>query len=367
MGMCFVPGRIVETDDKVTFVPGQVVETPEGLRFVAHDMEDGDGDFEYSLQGFQVTPEELALIKPKNTWSTTNAAPGELSIDAAMLRQLSEAGMSVGRQVESAAVDLVLQSTLNQEIVGKFAEAHSISIEVADSIFKMIKMLTDEHKGKINPENLTESILELCMSMNSNVEQNGQSSNDTVKTSGKKTRKSGVVNVGKDATQAQETNQIVNILTKVMIDILKNEDHCIIDGDGSLNNIISAASHHANVLNGNGKSKNESIYDIIANVLNETVHNLNIDQLQQTFSSPNAKLLVLEKLNNTINKVETLCKIEEMKQNLLISLSGGDVSNGHAKGKKKNKKGCNIEIMVKDNHEVMEQFFLMTSMNCPMH
>ncbi|XP_046430781.1 obscurin isoform X5 [Neodiprion fabricii] len=103
-GPRFVPGRVVEAGDRgVTFVPGQIVQTEEGPRFVAPDLTDTpEGGLEFSVQGFEVTPEELRLLRPRHHFSYDTAAKGhqgEMSIDARMLRQLSEAGMSVGRQV----------------------------------------------------------------------------------------------------------------------------------------------------------------------------------------------------------------------------------------------------------------------------
>ena len=98
-GPCFVPGRVIETGDQVIFVSGQVVETPEGLRFVASDLENAtDGVQEYSVQGFEVTPEELKLLRP--TYGHF-ACDSTASINSEMLRQLSEAGMSLGRQISS--------------------------------------------------------------------------------------------------------------------------------------------------------------------------------------------------------------------------------------------------------------------------
>lgn len=362
-GPCFVPGRIVETDEKVTFIAGQVVETPDGFRFVAPDMKDGGDDFEFNLQGFQVTPEELALIKPYNNWSASFINPGELSIDALMMRQLSEAGMSIGRQVETGGVDLVLQSTLNRGVVEKFCDAHAIDFDVAESIFKMIKMLTDEHKGKINPETLSAKILELCMPMtpppiNHQTQADPQTAHQSVDeaTKGrKKSRKSGVVSFFQDPTQALETNQIVNILTKVMMEILKNDELSVMGSDGS----VVSHQNYGSVMNGHA-NKVESVYDIIASVLHNSVESLNIEQLQNTFTSANMRELVLEKLNNTINKVETMCKIEEMKRSLLSSAFGvvSDIHNGSS-GRTNGVKTSTVvppQIMVNDNDFVIEQF-----------
>lgn len=100
-GPRFVPGRVIESGDKVSFIPGQVVETSEGLKFVAPDLEnDPEGDVQFTVQGFEITPEELGLLRP-NTNSNSIFAPasGETAIDSRMMRQLSEAGMEIGRQV----------------------------------------------------------------------------------------------------------------------------------------------------------------------------------------------------------------------------------------------------------------------------
>ncbi|KAK9307269.1 hypothetical protein QLX08_002302 [Tetragonisca angustula] len=110
-GPRFVPGRVVESGELgVTFVPGQIVQTEEGPRFVAPDLTDTpEGELEFSVQGFEVTPEELKLLRPQNLHYNPHVQhQGETSIDARMLRQLSEAGLSVGRKVTTdlPAVDV---------------------------------------------------------------------------------------------------------------------------------------------------------------------------------------------------------------------------------------------------------------------
>ncbi|CAK9822500.1 Unc-89 [Anthophora retusa] len=110
-GPRFVPGRVVESGELgVTFVPGQIVQTEEGPRFVAPDLTDTpEGEVEFSVQGFEVTPEELKLLRPQNLHYNPHVQhQGETSIDARMLRQLSEAGLSVGRKVATdlPAVDV---------------------------------------------------------------------------------------------------------------------------------------------------------------------------------------------------------------------------------------------------------------------
>lgn len=110
-GPRFVPGRVVEVDEMgVTFVPGQIVQTEEGPCFVAPDLIDTpEGELEFSVQGFEVTPEELRLLRPQNLhYNSRFRHRAESSIDAKMLRELSEAGLSVGRKVATClpAVDV---------------------------------------------------------------------------------------------------------------------------------------------------------------------------------------------------------------------------------------------------------------------
>lgn len=354
-----------------------MVETPEGIRFIAPDVKGKGEDFEFNLQGFQITPEELELIKPQNNWACSLSNPGDLAIDNIMMKQLAAAGMSIGRQVESGVQNIVLQSQLNREVVEKFCDQHEgITIDVADTIFKMIKTLTDEHRENINPQNLTSKILELCMSMNPSLvstitnrqeltEQQASQSNAEKGECGdvkgkKKTagRRKGVT-IFDETAQAAEANQIVSILTKVMMEVLKNDLGEQVNGSS----LISHSSSPSNAQLNGVANKNESIYEIIANVLNDSMKNMTVEQIQSTFTSPNMKELVLEKLNTTLNKVETLCRVEEMKQNLLNSAFGmmSDIHNGG--GFKATLNGINgnsvpttPQIMVNDNDFVVEQF-----------
>ena len=103
-GPRFVPGRVVESHELgVIFVPGQIVQTEEGPRFVAPDLTDTpEGELEFSVQGFEVTPEELRLLRPQHLhFNTSSQNHGESSIDSRMLQELSKAGMSVGRNVRT--------------------------------------------------------------------------------------------------------------------------------------------------------------------------------------------------------------------------------------------------------------------------
>lgn len=147
-GPRFVPGRVVENGDKVTFIPGQIVQTDDGPRFVAPDLSNIEGEQHFSVQSFLINPEELSLLKSTHTWNTNNNdnSKGELSVDSKMLRQLSEAGMKIGRQIEASAVDIVLQSTRDIQTVAKLAE----KMQLSDTATEKLHTLFKELKSVIN-------------------------------------------------------------------------------------------------------------------------------------------------------------------------------------------------------------------------
>jgi len=152
-GPRFVPGRVIETGDRVTFVPGQIVETADGLRFVAPDLQDTEeGGFEFSVQGFEVTPEELRLMRPHlSVMSNIPTAGAEMSIDSRMLRQLSHAGMAVGKhvQAELPGVDVTTMPTLEAaEQLGLEGVAAVKMGQVLETILKLSFNLFD-NKGHL--------------------------------------------------------------------------------------------------------------------------------------------------------------------------------------------------------------------------
>lgn len=176
-GPRFVPGRVIETDDNgVTFVPGQIVQTPEGLKFVAPDLTEGEEGLEFSVQSFVVTPEELKLLKVKTNPNDTTSTKGELTIDTNMLRQLSEAGMSIGRQVpaELPAINVVLNHTRNAEALKAFVTDFGLKDEVANQLMDVIT-----------------SIIEMSAHLKSEIRENckdGDLSNETKKGKASKKR-----------------------------------------------------------------------------------------------------------------------------------------------------------------------------------
>lgn len=157
-----------------------------GPRFIASDLSDDmDGDQKYSVQSFLVTPEELSLLKPSHTWTTSPHANGQLTIDAKMLRQLSEAGMTIGRQIETSAVDYVLQSTKDAQTVKrfatKFAVTDNVHAQVLENIFEKIKSIVSDvqektEKGVILPASTAKQMANGCNGNgNSAVKGNGHS------------------------------------------------------------------------------------------------------------------------------------------------------------------------------------------------
>lgn len=146
------------------------------MRFVAPDLSDDEnGEQKFSVQSYLVTPEELMLLKPTHTWTTTPESKGELSIDAKMLRQLSEAGMTIGRQIETSAVDIVLQSTKNANVVKKFGEKFAVSdakqIEILEKLFEKIKVMVNSVLEKT--ENGVIDLTLKQMLVNGSTESNG--------------------------------------------------------------------------------------------------------------------------------------------------------------------------------------------------
>lgn len=141
-GPRFVPGCVVENGDKVTFVPGEIVDTPDGLKFIAPDlMSNSEGEQEFSVQSFLLSPKELGFIKPGHQWGSSGKTPnGELSMDSNMLRQLAEAGMTIGRQDESTT-EIIHHSVKDKKIIEKYMEKTGIDLEKADVVHKFFNDL----------------------------------------------------------------------------------------------------------------------------------------------------------------------------------------------------------------------------------
>lgn len=95
--------------------------------------DDENGDTKYSVQSFLFSPEELTLLKPMHIWTNAYTANGggggggggDQAVDMNMFNQLSEAGIVVGSrfEVSDMNVDALLQNTINEQIILKFAES----------------------------------------------------------------------------------------------------------------------------------------------------------------------------------------------------------------------------------------------------
>lgn len=138
-GPRFVPGRVIETGDHVTFIPGQIVETEEGLKFIAPDLEDDpEGGYQFTVQGFEVTQEELRMIG-------NNSIPhacfiGEMAVDSRTLQQLAEAGMAVGRQLPVDIPSVNIRSLPVTEAACRIAD--NLNIDPSYSV-KMSRILSN--------------------------------------------------------------------------------------------------------------------------------------------------------------------------------------------------------------------------------
>lgn len=163
-GPRFVPGRVIETGDCVTFVPGQVVETTEGLRFVAPDLQDADdGGCEFSVQGFEVSPEELKVIQPSFPQTSYYTQNGEMTLDSKMLEQLSLAGMSIGRQVPAELPEVDVSTLPSMEVAYDVAEKlefnNDNTIKLAHIINRLCKLdLKSTYYGSPLVQNLIKKL-----------------------------------------------------------------------------------------------------------------------------------------------------------------------------------------------------------------
>ncbi|XP_025192239.1 obscurin isoform X4 [Melanaphis sacchari] len=159
-GPRFVPGRVVETGNCVTFVPGQVVETTEGLKFIAPDLQDADdGVCEFSVQGFEVSPEELQVIQPNFPQTSYYTQNGKMALDSKMLEQLSFAGMSIGRQVPAELPEVDVSTLPSMEVAYDVAEKLELNndntIKLAHIINRLCKLdLKNTYYGSPLVQNL---------------------------------------------------------------------------------------------------------------------------------------------------------------------------------------------------------------------
>ncbi|KXJ76187.1 hypothetical protein RP20_CCG010215 [Aedes albopictus] len=243
-GPRFVPGRVVETENKVTFIPGRIVQTAEGPKFVAPDLKDTeDGDEEFLVQSFAVTPEELKLLKPTQNSTTIDAQESSVvvTLDSSMLQQLSEAGMHIGRQVEASAVDYVLESTKERKALQQFIAEHNIQNGSMDVL-----------------ENLFDGLKAVCKRVDLDSLQYGSEDDKLVDTS------------------------VCN---------------------GSIGAVESLATNLATILANTSESENCNMYEVIAEAIKMSNGEYSIEELQHVMESPAAVDYLAGVVNKTIVKI----------------------------------------------------------------
>lgn len=280
-GPRFVPGRVIETSDRgITFVPGQIVQTAEGPKFVAPDLVEGEEGLEFSVQSFVVTPEELKLLKVQ---SDTTSTKGELSIDSNMLRQLSEAGMSVGRQVPAdvPAVDIVLEHTANTKILKSFISDFGFKDEVANQLMTVIT-----------------SIVEMSTSMNKKEEAKSVATTKVRKTS----------------IEMKKNNRNKKTLKKLDAISEGGQEHQ--NNNENVKNAIAAAVLAAMVIaeqfeqddNNNKKDKYRSVLNSINSVLGKSLNESLVSSMYDILQTEEEKELLCEQIikHSSQNKAEIL-------------------------------------------------------------
>lgn len=287
-GPRFVPGRVIESDDHgVTFVPGQIVQTPEGLKFVAPDLTEGEEGLEFSVQSFVVTPEELKLLKVKTNPNDTTSTKGELTIDTNMLRQLSEAGMSIGRQVpaELPAINVLLNQTRNAEVLKAFVSDFGLKDEVANQLMDVIT-----------------SIIEMSAHLKTELQENGMSED---RSSESKKSRNGKVKMqengytsenGQSAHQEHVKNSIAAAVLAALVTAEQFEE---------VNNNISKEKYQLILKSIDtilGKSIDEDLVAAMFNILQKEDDKENLcEEILEYSSEPKVELIKIA-LNRALHK-----------------------------------------------------------------
>lgn len=279
-GPRFVPGRVIETDDQgVTFVPGQIVQTPEGLKFVAPDLTEGEEGLEFSVQSFVVTPEELKLLKIKTNPNDTSSTKGELTVDRKMLRQLSEAGMSIGRQVPTdlPAINVILNHTKNAEVLKAFITDFGLKDDVANQLMEVIT-----------------SIIEMSAHLKSEIHVNQKTN--------------GIIGEGKRNRGNKKKTENLNY-----DDNVDSEQHA---RQEKVKNSIAAAvlaalvtaEQFEEINNNNGKQKYQHILKSIDTILGKNINEDFVSAMYKILRTEEDKVVLCEEIleNSTNSKVELI-------------------------------------------------------------
>lgn len=293
-GPRFVPGRVIETGDKITFIPGQIVQTDQGPRFVAPDLSDIEGKQQFSVQSFLVTPEELKLIKPSQTWTTPTSSKGELSVDAQMLRQLSEAGMTIGRHIEASTVDIILQSTRDRQVVEQLAKKLNLPSDQREQLHKVFKQI--QHFLNTTNEKCQNGVISPSGEI---AHMNGFSKN-TAKINDIDSNRNN--NMNGDEHQTDDTMQIVDTIVSTVLSVMRS------------NELPLAKNSLAERFNSNSSY----VYELISKELEQKMGQINLLDLNVETTSKSIENMIELRLNEEVE-----CIIHIRKVNLINEIIGG--------------------------------------------
>ena len=304
-GPRFVPGRVVESGEHgVTFVPGQIVQTEEGPRFVAPDLTDTpEGEMEFSVQGFEVTPEELGLLRPQHLQynaRSTHQHHGEASIDARMLRQLSEAGMSVGRKVPADLpnVDVDVDPT-------------AVALEHALVIAEQLGL---RGNSAVQMAQVASTISQLA---NNIVKQQEHQQSGHIMTNGKQTSASIMTNGntenGNDETNVDWLKEAVKAAIAAAVLAINDNEEEVTTKNGETNNqsyVLSSISEAFNVVLRRGSTSiDQSISEVLKILL--------VPQNRTTLCQ-DAMLDLLESSNNKIDILKSTVIGQSLKNDVVL-------------------------------------------------
>lgn len=240
-----------------------------GPKFIAPDLcDDENGESKYSVQSFLLSPEELNLLKPMHIW-TNNGDVVEHQQQhhqqqmadnmMKMFNQLLEAGIVVGSSKQSSAnqnIDELLQNTINEQIIWKFADSIGC-MDVKESA-GMLKILFDKIKQLIGVvEQSPRQVFAMAVNaLNTNGESNGGADEQRIDGD------------GNAVNQAIVDRHLMDIISRTVVDCISQSKATAI--------AVAAAAANGNNLHANGRQKYTNcpmIYEIISKAL---AKNLNL-------------------------------------------------------------------------------------------
>lgn len=270
-GPRFVPGRVVESAEHgIIFVPGQIVQTEEGPRFVAPDLIDTpEGELEFSVQGFEVTPEELKLLRPQHLMYNTSArGSSEVSIDADMLKHLSDAGLALGKRVSTKIPNLSIDVEPRAvDLENGLVIAENLGLQ-GDVAVKMAQVVTTIAK-------LVENIVQQTTHSSSIKSQfQYQNGHDIYHTNGKVENGQSLTNG--NTTSKESQNALRTSLATAVGALIENMVFNCNEFDDFSKNIISEEIFN-NFVNGTVNKLDEDGDEALGDIVNGVVNKMNVD------------------------------------------------------------------------------------------